>query len=116
MKARTRRAVAFVAALISRKSASSIYDHADGRHYVFSGECEDGDVNAIDHETSSAIVGSDGTFHHHGNNAAFLIEFQNREFSGYDHDSNGSFVGQVGGSGITLYDNAVGKNFSYSVG
>ena len=115
MKPHTRRAVAFVVALLRGHNPSSVYDFGESKFFSFSGELASNDVSAHDFEQSAGITGSGTSFYHHGNRAHMDITVNGGDFEGYDHDSRNHFSGTFSDGSISLYDFGVSGFFNFSV-
>ena len=120
MRPGPRALVAFVAgSIVSGKSASSIYDHAEGGYRLVSGSVSPKRVNVYDYTDSCHFSGS-GTgsqlsLYHYGEGAHVTLDVKGKKFSGFDYGTGNHFSGHVTGRSVTLYDYGEGKYFNYSL-
>ena len=120
MKPNVRACVAYVAGrLISKKSASSVYDYSQSKHVSVDGTVQTSNVDVDDYDRGCHFGGSGNgksfDLYDYGDSHHVELTVNGRNFEGYDYGSSCHFSGDVSGSDISLYDYGDSSYFNYSV-
>jgi hypothetical protein len=120
MKPNPRASIAYIAGcLISRITASALYDQAQDRQIAMSGRFGYDTVEVHDHDAGCHIVGmkngAELSLYHSGEEHKMSLKINGNQFTGHDSGSNCSFNGSVQGNAVRIYDYGQGAYFSYSI-
>jgi hypothetical protein len=115
MEPHTRRAVVYLAELLSGRKPNWVYDYSESMFATFRGRVSGTRVDAFDHDSGAHLTGVNGTYFHHGNMQYLTLKLNgDRTFSGYDYASSSHFLGRFKGSAIELYDYGAARYFSFT--
>jgi hypothetical protein len=116
MNTPTRRGVAYIAGRIAtNRQSSGVFDYNEGRHFSFSGNVRDGNVNVYDYDQGCHISGSGTSLYHYGNGAHLTLQVNAGNFTGYDYASGAHFSGSARGGSVSLYDYETGSYYNFTV-
>lgn len=112
----TRACIAYVSAkLISRSSASSVYDYSQSRYINISGSVSRSSINIYDYDRGCHFGGSSENLYDYGQRAHVSLSINGNQFSGYDYGSRCHYNGTVNGNSVSFYDYGESKYFNFSV-
>jgi hypothetical protein len=120
MNPNPRAGIAYIAGcLISKTTASSLYDQSQDRHISMSGTFGYDSVEVLDHDAGCHIVGmkngAELSLYHSGDEHKMSLKINGNQFTGHDFGSNCSFNGTVDGNAVRIYDYGQGSYFSYTI-
>jgi hypothetical protein len=115
MNASLRACIASVAAQLTGRKVTSVYDFTQGKHVSVNGNVTTTSVNLFDYDRGCHVSGSPSNLYDYGGNNHISLTMRGNRFDGYDYGSGRHYSGDVSGSSVSIYDHGTGHHHQYSV-